>query len=277
MTWHWSIHPHPEVWVVTAILLFGYLRIQKTLVARGIAPATTNQRRCWFAGVIVLTVGASWPIHDLAEGALYSVHMVQHLMFTMAAAPLFLMGAPAGMVRMVLRGRTLQVVRFFSRPMVALIGFNSILVITHWPLLVNTSIGNEWMHVGVHAVIMASALAMWMPVLSPVGEIPRLSLPGQSLYLFLQSLVPTIPASFLTFGTTPLYAAYVKLPKLFGLTALDDQRIAGLIMKIIGGAVLWGFIAVIFFRWSRIEQRDGVDLLDQNEIDRSQNRMELTR
>jgi putative membrane protein len=74
-------------------------------------------------------------------------------------------------------------------------------------------------------------------------------------YLFLQSLIPTIPASFLTFADEPVFPVYETLPRLWGLSVLDDQLIAGLIMKIGGGAVLWTAIAVIFFKWAFEEER----------------------
>ena len=74
--------------------------------------------------------------------------------------------------------------------------------------------------------------------------------PAQMMYLFVQSLAPTIPASFLTFGTTLLYPVYGTFPRIWGVSALDDQLIAGLMMKIGGGFILWGFIAMIFFRWA---------------------------
>src|SRR6185436_19444471 len=91
--------------------------------------------------------------------------------------------------------------------------------------------------------------------LSPLPEIPRLAVPVRAVYLFLQSIVPTVPASFLTFGSAPLYKFYVGLPHLWGLTTLEDQQTAGLIMKLGAGMLLWMLIAVIFFRWAADEDR----------------------
>ena len=61
------------------------------------------------------------------------------------------------------------------------------------------------------------------------------------MYLFAQSLAPTIPASFLTFGHTLLYPVYGTFPRIWGISALNDQLIAGLLMKLVGGLILWGF------------------------------------
>jgi putative membrane protein len=88
------------------------------------------------------------------------------------------------------------------------------------------------------------------------------------IYLFLQSLVPTIPASFLTFGRSPLYPVYETFPRIWGLSALNDQLMAGLIMKLIGGFILWGVIAAIFFRWAAREQRGDWDESKWRNVDR---------
>ena len=113
------------------------------------------------------------------------------------------------------------------------------------------------MHFAVHALIFCASLIVWLPVLSPIPEIPRLAPPVRAGFLFLQSIVPTVPASFLTFGKTPLYKFYEGAPHLWGATTLEDQQVAGLIMKIGAGVLLWMLIAIIFFRWAADEDRQG--------------------
>jgi cytochrome c oxidase assembly factor CtaG len=63
-----------------------------------------------------------------------------------------------------------------------------------------------------------------------------------------------VPASFLTFGQHPLYRFYEDVPRLWGFSALDDMRVAGLIMKVLVGFSLWIVIAIIFFRWYNTEE-----------------------
>jgi len=103
-----------------------------------------------------------------------------------------------------------------------------------------------------------------------------MSPPGQMLYLFFQSLAPTIPASFLTFGHRPLYPVYETFPRIWGIGAMTDQLIAGLIMKLVGGMILWGVIAVVFFRWGNREEREGWDALRWRDVD-ADIRAELSR
>ena len=69
-------------------------------------------------------------------------------------------------------------------------------------------------------LLVSTALVMWWPVMSPLPEYPALPAPGQMLYLFLQSLAPTIPASFLTFGDHLLYPVYGTFPRIWGISAL---------------------------------------------------------
>ena len=113
-----------------------------------------------------------------------------------------------------------------------------------------------------------SALVMWWPVMSPLPELPALSPPGQMFYLFLQSLLPTIPASFLTFGHSLLYPVYGTFPRIWNISALTDQLLAGLTMKLVGGLILWGYIGVIFFRWHAREEREGWDAVAMARLER---------
>lgn len=265
-----AFHPHLDVW-----LLLGSVWIAYLLATKAHEPATPAERAerprritLFSLGMATLWLASGWPMHDLAEGYLYSMHMVQHMLYTLVAAPLLVAGIPAWMWRKLIAPRAVFVpFRFLTRPVVALIVFNGLLLFTHWPEVVRASLGSELVHFGLHVLIVGSAVVMWWPVLSPLVELPALSPPAQMLYLFAQSLAPTVPASFLTFGHTLLYPEYGAFPRIWGMSALTDQLVAGLTMKIVGGLILWGFIATIFFRWYAREQRDGWDALALREVE----------
>ena len=135
------------------------------------------------------------------------------------------------------------------------VGFNATIALTHWPAIVNLAVRSEPAHLVLHGALFVTALAMWWPVLPPLPETGGLSYPAKMLYLFLQSIVPTVPASFLTFANSVIYDSYASLPHPW-ISAVDDQMIAGLIMKVGGGLLLWSIITVMFFRWNAKEQRD---------------------
>jgi putative membrane protein len=251
-------HPHFDVWALIGGFALLYAlsvrrerarRPEETVVSRA-------QLRCFAGGLFTLWLASDWPVHDVAEGYLYSVHMVQHLLLTLVAALLLLAGTPAWMARNLLgKGLLLRSVRSLSRPLFGLIQFNVVLVLSHWPVVVEATVRYHPLHFVAHAVLLVSAVLMWMPIASPLREISRIKPPAQMLYLFLQTIVPTVPASFLTFNDQPLYKIYATFPRLWDISALTDQQTAGLIMKIVGGLFLWLIIAVIFFRWYESEER----------------------
>ena len=263
-------HPHPSVWLLLGGIWVAYLVAVRRHRAVAGDPSDRRRRTTLFSvGMACLWLGADWPVHDLAEGYLYSVHMAQHLLFTLVAPPLLIAGMPAWMWRGILRPRWLFLVfRFLTRPIVALILFNGLLLFTHWPEVVEASVRSELAHFTLHVLLVGSAVLMWWPVMSPLVELPALTPPAQMMYLFAQSLAPTIPASFLTFGHTLLYPVYGTFPRIWGISALNDQLIAGLLMKLVGGFILWGFVATIFFRWHAREERDGWDALALRQVER---------
>jgi putative membrane protein len=263
-------HLHASVWLVLGAIVVAYIVAVRRHVPA--SPRETAERRrravLFGSGMAVLWAGADYPVHDLAEGYLYSMHMFQHMLFTLVAAPLLVAGVPAWMWRTLLAPRAVGAAfGFLTRPVVALVAFNGLLLFTHWPAIVDRSVASEAVHFGLHVLLFGSAVIAWWPILSPLPERPALTPPAQMMFLFVQSLAPTIPASFLTFGDTLLYDAYGTAPRIWGISALDDQLVAGLLMKIGGGLILWGFIATIFFNWAARE-RTGWDALALTRVER---------
>jgi putative membrane protein len=252
--------PHPDVWILIGLLVVGYVvavvRLGPRLSPAGQPVVNRLQITCWSLGVLATWLASDWPMHDVAEQSLYSAHMVQHLMFTLVAAPLLLLGTPGWLLRWILHPEwLLRAVHWLARFLPAVILYNLVLVLSHWPAVVDLTMRNGLAHFVAHAILFVSSLIVWLPILSPLPEIPRLTPVLRMVYLFLESVVPTVPASFLTFGEKPLYKVYEGLPHLWGATTLEDQRIAGLIMKIGAGLLIWAIIAVIFFRWAAEEER----------------------
>ena len=260
--WAWT--PHPDAWLLATLLIGGYTYALAALgprLAPGRRPASRRQRLSFLAGAFLLWAAADWPLDQLGD-YLFSFHMVQHLVFAFLAAPLLILGMPSWLLRYLLKPAPVaKIFRAATKPMGALVIFNMWAAGYHWPVLVNLSVTNDWFHLLVHVLWVVAGLIMWWPVLSPLPEFPHLSYPLRMGYLFGQSILPTVPASFLTFAETPLYAAYADLPRVLGLDVITDQQIAGLTMKIGGGLFLWAVIMALFFRWSHEQETGAPDLL----------------
>ncbi|MDZ7674606.1 MAG: cytochrome c oxidase assembly protein [Acidimicrobiales bacterium] len=250
--WRWQ--PHPEVWLLLIGLIGLYVYALRSLGPRLVTPgepvATTGQKR-WFAfGIVLLWIAADWPMHDVGEEYLYSVHALQHILLMFVIPPVMLLATPEWFARVVLGdGRLARAFLQLARPVPALIVFNALQLVSHWQVVVNLSVDNGLFHYGIHAAMVFAALAMWMPVVSPLPEY-RISPPLQCVYLFLTSIVPTVPASWLLFADGVVYEAYDKSARMFGLSVTADQQLAGAQMKIGAGIFLWAVIVFIFFRWS---------------------------
>lgn len=247
-------HLHGEVIAITfafaALYWLAITRLGPTLVKAGESAVTRRQVALFGGGLAILFVGAYWPIHDISEELLFSVHMGQHTLFSLVAPPLLIMGTPHWLQRWLLSPRAVKAVaRRLTKPLVAGLFFNATVVLTHIPGMVSAVTPNELAHFAAHLVLFGASMCMWFPVVNTMPEMPGMGYPMKALYLFLQSIIPTIPASFLTFAENPLYAIYQEVPRLWGMGVVEDQQLAGVIMKLAGTTILWGAIIGIFFRW----------------------------
>jgi putative membrane protein len=242
------------VWIVVAGLAAGYAIALRRLGPRRAphaTPASRLQVASWYLGVLTIWIAVDGPIDTVGERSMFSIHVVQHALLGVIAAPLLLLGTPAWLARWLLGPRPLfRAVRWLARFLPAVILYNVVVAVVHWPAFVDLTLRNETVHLLEHTLILVSCLIVWLPVFSPLPEIPRLPSLLRAVFIFLLSVLPTIPASFLTFGTKPLYHFYAHVPHLWGLSALDDQRLAGIILKLGVGLILWALITVTFFRWA---------------------------
>jgi putative membrane protein len=254
----WRFTAHVEVWMVVlgVIALGGYVdrviapKVPASL--RGDGPAVTRSQRAWFAlGVVLLWVSADWPLHDLAEQYLYFLHMVQHLLLTLVVPPVFWLATPRWLARLIVApgSRAHGLLGRLARPVPAAVLFNALVIASHWTSVVNGSVALAPVHYLVHLVLVTGAFVMWIPICGPWPEW-RLGPAGTCVYLFVQSIVPTVPGAWLTMADAPVYSAYDHLPRLWDISVITDQQYAGLFMKLGGGAYLWALIVVVFFRWA---------------------------
>ncbi len=252
--WYW--HIHPDAILLCLFLEAGYLYAVTQLRERlSDAGRVRRSQIAYFSlGVFVIWFGAGTPLHDVSEQYLLSAHMLQHALFTLIAAPLLLVGVPAWLWQIPLRQRgVLPVARVLVHPLVVLFVVNMVYLLTHLPVTVDYALYHHWFHLAVHVALVATALLMWWPVLSNVPELPRSSYPVQMAYLFVQSLIPSVLASFVTFADGAVYPFYEQAPRLWGMGVITDQQLAGGIMKVFGSLIIWWFIGLAFFRWYQRE------------------------
>ena len=266
----WNVHL--DVILICVLLEGGYLyavtQMRSQLSDAG--RVKRSQVVLFSLGVLSIYVAAGSPLHDLAENYLATAHMIQHVLLTLVAAPLLLAGIPGRLWQALLRTPGLMpIAKPLTQPVVAFALFNAALLLIHLPPTIDLQLREHFFHLLMHAVLVGTALLMWWPVLSPIPELPRLNPPMQMAYLFLQSLLPAVMASFITFSNTVVYDFYADAPRIWHMTAIDDQQVAGGSMKLMGTLILWSYMTVVFFRWYFQEERA------ENELHRDDVKAEL--
>ena len=221
--------------------------------ARNVAARpSTIQRVSFAAGLFVIFASLNGPLHDLSDYYLFSAHMVQHLVLTLVAAPLLIYGVTGEMLRPMIRTRSVSsAASFFTRPMVCFALFNVVIAFWHLPFAYNAALANHGIHIVQHLTLLAAAVLMWWPLLSPLPELPRLSYPGQMLYCFLMVIPMSVIAIYIALADRLMYPGYAAAPRLWGITPLEDQHIGGLVMWIPGGLFFYVVMSIVFFRWAK--------------------------
>ena len=260
-------HPKPEVFAGCAALLAGY-----ALLAR---PLSAPRALAFVSGVAVLLLSLVSPLDALAHEYLFSAHMAQHLLLTLVVPPLLLLGLPeaeGGRRKTEARRRdgrdkvaSLCARLFclppsaFRLPFVAWWLATGVMWLWHLPPLYNAALASDTVHVVQHALLLATALLFWWPVLGPARA--RAALPAWAaiLYLFLALAAGSVLGIILAFAPPGLYPRYLAPPDSHGLLALvrdgwgltpaDDQQLGGFLMWIPGGIAYSLALFVVLARW----------------------------
>lgn len=243
--WEWSWRPYPGVWAFLGLLALAYVGLRR----RAAGDRAGRRRAAFVAGWVLLWIALDWPVGALGAGYLASVHMVQFLLIALAAPPLLLYALPpSGLRRLPEQGPLERALRTATHPALTILLFHTIVVATHWPSAVDRLMASQAGSFLLDLAWLVGGLLFWWPVVCPVPK-RRFPYPAKIGYLILATVLGTAPFLFLTLAELPFYATYELAPPVAGISARQDQRIAGILMKLGGGAVLWTAITVLFFRW----------------------------
>jgi cytochrome c oxidase assembly factor CtaG len=245
----WTFEPAVVVGLVLACAVYArgvHALWRSAGRGRGIAPWRVA---CFAGGVLALVLALVSPVDAIAT-ALFSVHMTQHLLLIVVAAPLLVLGDPGTAALWALRidqrrqlgawwsaRRALPAVwRALRLPLVAFTLHVGALWAWHVPSLYDAAIGNAWLHAAEHASFLLTALLFWYPIADPHPR-RRYGVGVATLYLFAAGLQGTLLGALMSFARHPWYLAHYGTTAAWGLTPLEDQQLAGLVMWIPAGLV----------------------------------------
>ena len=242
---------HPEV--IAGLAGLGALYVWRARA--GETPLPLGRALAFASGVGVIAVALNGPLHDLADQSLFSAHMGQHLLLMLVAPPLLLAGLRPGMLAPALRlPAVAAALGVLTRAPVAFLLYNAALVAWHLPLTYGLALEHHPLHVVQHLTFMATAVLAWWPILSPEPQLPRAPYPVQLLYLFLLGVPMTAVAAIITMADHALYPFYAAAPRVAAVSALDDQRLGGLLMWVPAGVAPLAAFTAVFFRWASAER-----------------------
>jgi putative membrane protein len=225
-------------------------------------PVPVGRRIAFHSGLAALVVALCSPVAVYGE-RLFSVHMVQHLLLSVVAAPLLVAGRPVAVMgallappqrRELLRLRRAPVLGVLGHPIVAWVTFAAAGWIAHFSPLYEAALDHPGAHVAEHALFLGSGLLFWRAVLGAAARW-RLSHPLRLLYLAVAMPQSTFLALAIWSSSRPLYPRYVEIAERWGVDARADQRLAGGIMWVAGDLVLLGAVLAVAGAWASHEQR----------------------
>jgi cytochrome c oxidase assembly factor CtaG len=222
----------------------------------------------FFAGLLALLVALTSSVDFLAT-RLFSVHMVQHMLITVAAAPLLMLGAPirpllrglpaivrSSVIRPLARsGAVRQLTHALRHPLLAAVLYVGGLYFWHLPALYDAALADPFVHVVEHAWFLVTALLFWSVVIDPVPFRGTLGYAARLPYLLIAGAAQnTILGGLLSFSSRLLYGSYavpVGRSDLFayGIDPLSDQRVGGAIMWVAGDFIFLAAASLCFFLW----------------------------
>lgn len=254
----WGFEVHVSVLVGTVYLAAVYLFAvgpAREKYGWSDEPVSVWRKVSYLGAVGVIFFSLNGPLHTLSDDYLFSAHMVQHMLLMLLMPPFLILGVPPWLVRKALeKPRVKQVARALTHPVLAYLAYNITFIGWHVPQMYNWALMSHGLHIVQHIMFMAVAVMMWWPVVNPVHELERIPTgPLLMMYVFAFGIPTTVLSAFITLSDSVFYSWYELAPRITSLTALEDQRLGGLIMWIPGMLIFWIGITAVFFRWTRDE------------------------
>ncbi len=251
----WTFEPTVTLGLVA--LVAGYvIALRRGRIGDGddVSPWLPSPRwRPWMFGLGMLSafLALQSPVDTGGDNYLLSLHMVQHLVLMMVSPALVLLGICGARPPDPAWARRLRRLwTAITRPLPATVIFNMVLLVWHIPALYDTTLRNETVHILEHITFIAVGVVFWWAVVDPIrGETTTPVSPFQKIAaLGVAGVPPTVLGLVFSVGSNPFYEFYARAPRLWGLSPITDQQIAGVVMFGLGNLIYFAAISVIFWR-----------------------------
>ncbi|WP_062231575.1 cytochrome c oxidase assembly protein [Fictibacillus sp. FJAT-27399] len=252
----------PDIFIL--ILIIGILYF-KYYGNKNSAFKTTNLQKFFFsAGLVFLYISKGSPLNVIGHHYLFSVHMIEMAVSYLVVPPLMILGMPHGLYLkwFSLQNSMMNIVRFLTKPLIAILVFITLFSIYHMPVVFDAVMANGFVAFLSHTILFITAFTMWWPVLCPIEELNSLSDLQKVGYVFASGVLLTPACALIMFAGHLLYTTYAHAPELVSfLPPLEDQMTGGIVMKILQEVVYGVVLGHIFYKWVKRERaKDKEDL-----------------
>jgi putative membrane protein len=254
----WTFEPG----VLIGVALVGAVYLRRWLAVRRVSDHPSKDapmwRLCCFAGSLLLVLAALVsPVDSLADD-LFFMHMVQHMLLLDLVPILAILGLTKVILRPVTRAVSDLERRAgpFAHPAFAVVLYVGVIWTWHLPAAYDLALSHPVVHVLEHISFVAVGSLYWWHLLSPIRARMRLGGMGPVVYMASTKLFVGILGMGLAFAPSALYAYYVHHARTWGLSAHDDQAMAGLIMAVEQSLVMGIALAVLFVRMLGESERE---------------------
>jgi putative copper resistance protein D len=254
-----------DIWLPVVLAALAYWKAADAVDRRHPANPVPRWRRwAWLAGLAVILLAVASPV-GYYDTTLFTVHMVQHLLLTLVAAPLLVLAAPITLLlrvaspearkRWILPVLNSRIVRAISHPWVAWGLFAAVMWFSHFSPLFDAALDDELLHRLEHALYLGSGLLFWWPIVGADPSPHRVSHPGRVFYVALGMPFSSLLGLVIFSARTVLYEHYATLSRAWGMSPREDQALAGGIMWAGGDLVFVIALILAVAMWLRHEER----------------------
>lgn len=246
----WEVHESLVIGTLLMVALYTWaVGPGRVKYGWGDTPVSPRQRGLFYATMTMMYLTLDGPLHHLADDLLFSAHMAQHMILQLIWAPLVILTVPAWLWAAMLRPRPIAALaRFFTRPMTAFITYNAVVFGWHIPQMYNLALTQHNWHIVQHLMFMSAAVLMWWVNLTPLAEY-RASYPKRMVFILASMLAMKVLGLIISLSDEVLYTFYLSQPRAWGLDALGDQQLGGMLMWLPGGALLWAGLGRVWWLW----------------------------
>lgn len=261
----WSLEAHVVLPLILALLAFHWA-VRTVDAAHPSSPVPRRRVLAWDAALVILLVALQSPVATY-DTTLFSAHMIQHLLLTLAAAPLLVYAAPITLLlrlarpdarrRLILPLLHSRPLRLLAFPVVGWVLFPGVMYVSHFSPLFDAALESEALHVGEHALYLGAGLLFWWPIVGADPSPWRLPHPARIFMLFLGMPWSSFLGLAIFSTSTVLYPHYATLARMWGPSPLEDQQLAGGIMWVAGDAFFLVALILGVRAWLHADEVEG--------------------